>query len=330
MQQQFLLSITIPTWNRANHLNKALSYILPQVVPYSNIIEFIISDNGSTDNTRDVIIKHEEKNPEINLIVYFQENNKGHSGNVKKCRELASGKYLWILSDDDYILDGVIAKVINYLKNNDDIGGIFLNSWSEKKELCFSNKIGIEELFCEYTSNLTLISAIIIYNDKSNDEYIHIKFDTSPWLGLLFLINVYSFHYKMVVLNGKSFIGANEIEREINWFKAFVIDLADAYSFMAEKQFSRIAIRKLRNAILKRHILREYISFKMFNIRRGTFKYWKLSKINKVIFKYYYDSLHFWCLMLPVMLFPKALFSERLYRVFKKCFINIRNRFKTI
>jgi len=309
MKQQLLLSIAIPTWNRANSLNKALSYLLPQIVSYSNMIEVIIPDNASTDNTKGVISSYVKKYSSINFQIYCQKENTGAFCNAKKCRELSNGKFLWILSDDDYILNGVVAKVINYLKNNDDIGGIFLNAWSKKKELCFSNKIEIEKLFNDYANRLTLISAVIFYNEKSDDEYIYNKFDSSLFIGFLFLINVYSFRDKMVVLNGKSFIGANEIAREMNWFKVFVIDLTNAYNFMSEKHFSYRVIKKLKNAVLRRQILAEYINFKMFNKKRGTLKYWKLSKINRVLLKYYYNSLSFWWFMFPFMLLPKGLFK---------------------
>ena len=326
MQEEVLLSITIPTWNRADLLNSALSYLLPQFLPYTGIIELIVSDNGSTDDTKDVISKYIREYPAIKIISFTQPRNIGHSSNVRKCRELSKGKFLWVLSDDEFILDGVIAKIINYLINNQDIGGIFVNGWSDEVELTFSNRYQIGDVVSRYTSNMTLISANIIYNDKSNDNYIYSNYDKSVWLGLLLTLNVYSFRSEMVVLNGKSFIGKNGSAREIDWFKAFITDLDRVYKFMSYMRYTPSTIRNLRKAILKNHIRKEYVSYKMFNIKRGTMIYWKIGKINKELIVNFYDMIWFWFFMLPLILFPKILFSEQIYGHLKNIYVWFRRK----
>ena len=64
-----LLSITIPTWNRAPILEIALSQLLPQLIEFKDSIELIISDNCSTDNTSEVINKFKLKFFKLCLLV---------------------------------------------------------------------------------------------------------------------------------------------------------------------------------------------------------------------------------------------------------------------
>jgi len=52
-----LVSIIIPTYNRANYLEKAIESVLKQT--YENI-EIIVSDNASTDNTMEVMQKYKD------------------------------------------------------------------------------------------------------------------------------------------------------------------------------------------------------------------------------------------------------------------------------
>jgi abequosyltransferase len=53
--EQPILTIAIPTYNRDFILSKALDNLLPQLSIYEDDIELIISDNASTDNTQEVI-----------------------------------------------------------------------------------------------------------------------------------------------------------------------------------------------------------------------------------------------------------------------------------
>ena len=70
--KSFLLTIAIPTYNRANILHIALGILLPQINNYSSEIELIISDNASNDNTQKVIKDLLSQYPTINSIIYTQ------------------------------------------------------------------------------------------------------------------------------------------------------------------------------------------------------------------------------------------------------------------
>ncbi len=105
-------SIIIPTYNRASDLQFALYCILRQ-----SFLDFevIISDNCSTDNTKEIIDKLGDKR-----IRYFvNKKNIGVTLNYKKALGYTKGKYVFLHSDDDFLLyenslEKIYNKIIKY------------------------------------------------------------------------------------------------------------------------------------------------------------------------------------------------------------------------
>lgn len=130
--QETLLSIAIPTFNRASLLDKCLDSILTQISDdFKNHIELIVSDNASTDNTYDVIKKYNNKRVVIN---YFKNSeNIGPDRNIANCFFKSNSKYLWIFSDDDFILPGYLKHIIDLLGKH-DFGSVYINSLWYKNE----------------------------------------------------------------------------------------------------------------------------------------------------------------------------------------------------
>ena len=97
-----LVTIAIPTYNRADsYLKQSLGSAVRQTYPE---IEIIVSDNCSTDNTREVIESFND--PRIKYI--RQDTNIGANGNMNYCVDQARGDYLLLLFDDDMIDDDFI------------------------------------------------------------------------------------------------------------------------------------------------------------------------------------------------------------------------------
>ncbi|MFC2426221.1 MAG: glycosyltransferase family 2 protein [Capnocytophaga leadbetteri] len=114
-----ILSICIPTYNRAAILDGALEAIekaLRQID--SSEIELVISDNCSPDNTKEVVQKYKEKGLPISTYIRNEE-NLGIIGNIKQCFKLAKGKYVWVLGDDDYIRQDTLKIILDKIQNKD-------------------------------------------------------------------------------------------------------------------------------------------------------------------------------------------------------------------
>jgi len=115
----FLLSICVPTYNRCEKLNRQLNFILNEISDLKNI-ELIVSDNASVDETRFLEILNNNK-----IKSHRNSKNLGLVGNLYTLAQLASGKYIWFVGDDDNLIQGAIKNVISSLAHESTF--LFLN-----------------------------------------------------------------------------------------------------------------------------------------------------------------------------------------------------------
>ena len=112
------LTIAIPTYNRAKSLRRSLGTIIRQVSEIKSgwdLIEVIVSDNCSTDETENVV----REVAQGHAVKYWKNSsNLGMEGNFLKCFEAAQGIHVWTFSDDDILLDGVLQKVLDLITEN--------------------------------------------------------------------------------------------------------------------------------------------------------------------------------------------------------------------
>lgn len=92
------LSICIPTWNRSTELVAQLVGLIPHI---SEEIEIVVVDNGSDDDTLDVVRRIASDNPQARLALWSNEVNLGADTNYLRSLEFGKGEWLWLLGDDD-------------------------------------------------------------------------------------------------------------------------------------------------------------------------------------------------------------------------------------
>jgi glycosyltransferase involved in cell wall biosynthesis len=116
------VTIAIPTYNRAEYLEVALSSALAQT--YSNL-EVVVSNNASSDGTAGVL----KAMSDPRLRVVAQENTISMMQNWNACLSMASGKYFLLLSDDDILEPTAIEEMVNIFEGSertgDDIGFVY-------------------------------------------------------------------------------------------------------------------------------------------------------------------------------------------------------------
>lgn len=103
-----LVSVILAVLNGESYIKIAIESILSQT--YQNF-EFIIVDDGSTDNTANIVRKFNDSR--IKLI---QQENKGLSASLNKAIELANGKYLARQDHDDISLPARLEKQVSFLE----------------------------------------------------------------------------------------------------------------------------------------------------------------------------------------------------------------------
>ena len=111
-----LLSITIPTFNRANYLKLNLDNIVAELADVdSRFVEILVSDNASSDHTQEVAESFIDRIPNYRYVRNAE--NIGSDKNIAQCYSLAKGKYVIALGDDDLLINGAIQWLINELNS---------------------------------------------------------------------------------------------------------------------------------------------------------------------------------------------------------------------
>ena len=119
------LSICIPTYSRASLLDVCLATVLPQVADWAEHVECVICDNASTDATAEVVQRYAAEFP---LRYVRNETNIGVLGNVTKVAgQLAKGEFVWLIGDDDCLMQGAVAQVLSVLESDGEIDLLTVN-----------------------------------------------------------------------------------------------------------------------------------------------------------------------------------------------------------
>lgn len=95
-----ILSICIPTYNRAELLSKLLEQIYNLSAVTKSKIQICISDNFSTDSTPDVI---GEWQPKLGIVTVRQKSNIGASRNFQAVAGLSTSPWVMLMGDDDFL-----------------------------------------------------------------------------------------------------------------------------------------------------------------------------------------------------------------------------------
>lgn len=109
-----LLSVVMPTYNDAAYLRQAMDSILSQTFSQ---FEFIIVNDGSTDNTEEIV-----RSCNDSRIRYFRnEVNKGNAYTRNVGMSKATGRYIAIMDSDDISLPDRVGLQIDYLEKHPEI-----------------------------------------------------------------------------------------------------------------------------------------------------------------------------------------------------------------
>jgi abequosyltransferase len=170
-EQKPILSIAIPTFNRSDYLKINLNQLRSEINDCNtNDIEILVSDNASEDDTQSIV---ESFQMDISIRYYKNNTNIGSDHNIAQCFNMAKGRYVLILGDDDLFVDGALLSIMNCIKN-DSYGAIYIKAYGydfnyrtelpsiSKKYRVYNNS----EKFLERVSyKMTLISCCIINKD---------------------------------------------------------------------------------------------------------------------------------------------------------------------
>jgi glycosyltransferase involved in cell wall biosynthesis len=113
-----LVSILVPTYNRAGTLRQTLDSIFAQSV---QDFEIVLVDDASTDSTPDLLASYSDPR----LRVYRNPANLGQAGNAARCLSLATAPFVHYLYSDDFFLPDCLSRKLDAISADPGIALVF-------------------------------------------------------------------------------------------------------------------------------------------------------------------------------------------------------------
>lgn len=116
-----LISVVIPTYNRADFVGEAIDSVLAQTWPH---FELLLVDDGSTDDTQAVLAKY-ERDPRVRL---FRQENQGQSVARNNALKEAKGDFIAFLDSDNRWLPHRLARGMEMLEAHPEVDIVYANN----------------------------------------------------------------------------------------------------------------------------------------------------------------------------------------------------------
>jgi len=318
-----ILTIAIPTYNRSDKLNKHLVNINTILFNYerSNFIELLISDNCSTDETYEICKKHDAIDKNYTFTYLKNESNVGSERNFIEAILKSSGKYVWLMGDDDTICDNSIEYIVNILENNYEVGFFFINYYKDVGKTSAMIQVGTDTYcinFDDFVSSTIsafgMISAGVYKREILNRESMYSYVDT--FLPHVFWIidivkkyDSFIIREPLFIFNHPGVVETRRLSRENkrgekeasmdNWLMAHLslLDLIKYIDSLSTSFKTRIKLYRYKN----NENFNQIIHYKT------TINKYDFSTIKHTFFimlQHFYFSPAFWVLHIPVLFLP--------------------------
>jgi len=117
------VSTIIPTYNQEAFIGATIASAVAQLGDFDH--EIVISSDGSTDRTRDIVDQWRRRHPGLIRDV-GEDSNVGLSGNFRRLLTSATGDYIAILEGDDlWVSPDKLARQFDFLRKNEDCSMVF-------------------------------------------------------------------------------------------------------------------------------------------------------------------------------------------------------------
>jgi glycosyltransferase involved in cell wall biosynthesis len=266
MSNQKLLSISIPTWNRSKLIHELLEGLIAQILKYnlSESVEIVVSNNGSEDNTHEIV---EELKSKYSFITYNRNPvNLGANPNVMKSMELASAEFLIFLGDDDRIEDGSLARIIEYIKAHKDAGIIIDSSKFKNKSHIENDETNLNDLLRNYYWNIGNAGVFIVRSSYVKESLSKYKADffNQCWSQTQFMILGSHEHKNNRIYVNDLGIISHSVHQEVTIYNSFYLWMGAYYDlFRAIKDLENIVDKQ--TYISARQYLKNNITQLFFN-----------------------------------------------------------------
>lgn len=112
-----VLSIVVPTFNRARLLKVLVQTLVRDLSPWPGDVELIVVDNASDDGTQEVVLDFVAQGIPVQWV--RNPENIGMDRNLAACFGLARGKYFWQIGDDDMPFQRSVQHILSICRSRD-------------------------------------------------------------------------------------------------------------------------------------------------------------------------------------------------------------------
>lgn len=262
------ISILTPTYNRANLLNKLYESLVKNS-KYDINIEWLIMNDGSTDETKNVIKKFIAEN-KIE-IKYFEQENQGKMVSINKLVEKATGDLIIDCDSDDYFTEDAFKIINEEYKNNKNENNIyglcFLKYDQDGKNMGNNFKNKKTTMFDLYFKEGETGEKAIVFFSSIRKQYKHELEHNERFVTEARMYHKLDEKYKMICINKPIMIC--EYQKEgytqniVKQFKENPYGYYDYFKEILQKDMKGVTFNKRLYAI-KHYILFSYLT-KQYN-----------------------------------------------------------------
>jgi glycosyltransferase involved in cell wall biosynthesis len=312
MNKNYKFSICIPSYNGSAYIRDTIDSIINQ--SYKNF-EIIISDDCSTDNTEDIVLKIKDDR----IKFYKNKNNLGYGDNLKKFKKRISGEIMYMMAQDDLLIPEALHLTNRAYNQNPDIGAVIRPYY----QFDYNPKIPVR---CTFPPDLTKDIIVDIFTDRRTLEKViessgllsalsyRVKYMDVDFHSHVFPAHAYPFFdifkkHKIVFLH--NYVVAVRIFSSQARFKSSIYEPSVTETWMT--MFKTIFVEKKLFEIRKNcldYVLRCYVGFvqiKNFssykNLFREIFIFIKYRWVNILNIKFWFYSIL--CILTPRYLLIK-------------------------
>lgn len=286
------LTICIPTYNRAEALDSCLSSICAQFV-FDNInIIVVISDNASTDNTKEIAYKWISK---FRFIKYYQnDNNIGGIKNFWLATSMVKTEFFWLMGDDAFLMPGSIKKALEILHSNRDTNLLlmsgsnlisdqtkFVKSQLDQKSQIFKTDNGKLFLCSFWLQTLGCISYLIVRTSlwKSTGYNLQPSFFIYPQIRSL--IELTAHPGQSIFFNRLCVVNTRASDSHNSWYRdKACLSIAIEFPWLQDYAMQKGLVIKIENGLHKKFFL-----WKMKGVIKTTLTYPISLNLYKTIIK---------------------------------------------
>ena len=265
------LSILTATYNRANFLPKLYESI-KENLKYNITPEWIIVDDGSIDDTKNIVQSFKDENKVI--IKYLYQKNSGKMAAINEAVKMATGDLMVDCDSDDYLVNNsfeIIEKNAEKILNNEKFYGLVFLKSEENEKISgkeFKQKEYITTMFDLYFKEDIGGEKILVYNSKIRKMYSHQLEHNEKFITEARMYHKMDEKYKLIAINEVieqgSYIEDGYTKNINKTFKSNPYGYYMYFKELLEKNMKGVKFSK-RLYVIKHYMLFSYLTGNKFN-----------------------------------------------------------------